>query len=157
MTANAGCGGRYDLLELLAQIEARPRSELSATHRSRRPCLVTYATPRPTSRWRRERLGYQVIVPFDEGVRRTAAWYAAVQPRTANCLPKNLISWLNDRDPYGPISYSIRLTLVISALDVGGGGAGHGHAGQCLGLGPARARTIVPNWTGTLAPSFFRA
>jgi nucleoside-diphosphate-sugar epimerase len=33
----------------------------------------------------RERLGYEVVVPFEEGIRRSVAWYASnVSPAVAN-------------------------------------------------------------------------
>jgi len=73
VTANIGCGGRYDLIELLDRV---------------RDAVGTLAEPifTPTRAGdvrdseadigvARDILGYEILVPFDEGVRRTVAWY----------------------------------------------------------------------------------
>jgi nucleoside-diphosphate-sugar epimerase len=75
LTANVGCGGRYDLLELLDAIGA-------AVGRVTQPVFApTRAGDVRDSEAdigvARRRLGYEVLVPFAEGVRRTVAWYAA--------------------------------------------------------------------------------
>ena len=75
ITCNIGCGGRYTLLDLVAQIEA-------ATGRSMR---VDHGPPRPGDvrdsqaaiDVARQHLGYEVLVPFEEGIRRSVAWYAS--------------------------------------------------------------------------------
>jgi UDP-glucose 4-epimerase len=74
LTCNIGCGGRYTLLELLALIGR-------AVGREPRP---QFGPPRagdvPHSQadisLAAERLGYRVVVPFDEGIARTVAWFA---------------------------------------------------------------------------------
>ena len=75
VTANVGCGGRYDLLDLLARIG----DAIGTT------AVPVFEPPRAgdvrdseadISVARRE-LGYEVLVPFDEGVRRTVDWYVA--------------------------------------------------------------------------------
>jgi UDP-glucose 4-epimerase len=74
LVCNIACGGRYSLLELLDAIN-------DAAGRSVKPI---FGPPRPgdirdstadISR-AREALGYDVVVPFREGIRRTVAWYA---------------------------------------------------------------------------------
>ncbi len=81
VTANVGCGGRFDLLQLLDRIRdavgdlAEPVFEpIRAGDVRDSEADIGVA---------RERLGYEVLVPFDEGVRRTVAWYreAGGQPR----------------------------------------------------------------------------
>lgn len=77
LTANIGCGGRFDLLDLLDRI---------------RDAVGTLADPvfEPTRAGdvrdseadislARERLGYEVLVPFEEGVRQTVEWYREQQ------------------------------------------------------------------------------
>lgn len=73
LTANIGCGGRFDLLELLDRIR-------DAVGTTEEPIF----TPTRAGDVRdseadisvaRERLGYEVVVSFDEGVRRTVDWY----------------------------------------------------------------------------------
>ena len=84
LTANIGCGGRFDLLEPLDEIRAafgpmRPPafSPTRAGDVRDSEADITVA---------RERLGYEVLVPFAEGVRRTVEWYlaqAAAEARSA--------------------------------------------------------------------------
>ncbi len=84
LTANIGCGGRYDLLELLDQIRAafgpmRPPVFTPTRAGDVRDSEADVSVAR-------ERLGYEVLVPFSDGVRRTVEWYvaqAAAEPRSA--------------------------------------------------------------------------
>jgi nucleoside-diphosphate-sugar epimerase len=76
LTANIGCGGRYSLLDLLDAI--RNSLGLEQVH-------PVFEAPRagdvPHSQadisLARDQLGYEVLVGFQEGVRRTVAWYQA--------------------------------------------------------------------------------
>jgi UDP-glucose 4-epimerase len=77
LTCNVAGGERHSLLRLLAAIE-------SAAGRSSRPA---FAPPRSGDirdsqadiTMAREALGYEVIVPFEEGIGRTVAWYRAAR------------------------------------------------------------------------------
>jgi UDP-glucose 4-epimerase len=76
LTCNVACGGRHTLLELLDAIgEAAGRTYDPAFGPSRSGDIVHSLAD--ISLARRE-LGYEVRVPFPEGVRRTVAWYDAV-------------------------------------------------------------------------------
>ncbi len=74
LTANAGCGGRYDLLQLLDEIRASLPGLPEPVFAPTRAGDVRDSEADITVA--RERLGYSVLVPFHEGVRRTVAWYA---------------------------------------------------------------------------------
>jgi UDP-glucose 4-epimerase len=72
-TCNIGCGGRYSLLDLLNSIAAaigRPIEPLFEE-----PRVGDVRDSQASVEVATERLGYQVIVPFEEGVRRTVSWY----------------------------------------------------------------------------------
>lgn len=75
LTANIGCGSRFRLLDLLAEIRAAlpdfPEPVFTAT----RPGDVRDSEA--DIQLAAEALGYQVLVEFREGVRRTIAWYQA--------------------------------------------------------------------------------
>lgn len=74
LTANVGCGGRYtlrDLLEAIAECLGRP---VEPIYQPSRMGDVPHSEADITVA--RERLGYEVLVPFHEGVRRTVEWYA---------------------------------------------------------------------------------
>jgi UDP-glucose 4-epimerase len=74
LTCNIGCGGRYTLLELVAAIGR-------AAGRTPRP---RFGPPRPGDVPHSQadislavsRLGYRVVVPFEEGIARTVTWFA---------------------------------------------------------------------------------
>ena len=74
LTCNVGCGGRFTLLDLVDEIGAALD----------RPVRVEHVEPRAGDvrdsqadiGLARERLGYEVAVPFGEGIRRAVAWYA---------------------------------------------------------------------------------
>jgi UDP-glucose 4-epimerase len=81
LTCNIGCGGRYSLLALVDAISA-------ALHR---PLDPRFAAPRPGDvphsqadiGLAAERLGYRVLVAFEEGVRRSVEWYRENDPVAA--------------------------------------------------------------------------
>ncbi len=85
LTANIGCGGRYDLLDLLGRIDAALGTTSDPVFQPTRAGDVRDSEADISVA--RERLGYEVLVPFSEGVERTAAWYseqrAATHDRTA--------------------------------------------------------------------------
>jgi UDP-glucose 4-epimerase len=74
VTANVGCGGRYNLLDLLARIGDAVGSVADPVFEPTRPGDVRDSEADISVA--REQLGYAVLVPFDAGVRRTVAWYA---------------------------------------------------------------------------------
>jgi nucleoside-diphosphate-sugar epimerase len=75
LTCNIGCGGRYTLLELIAAIEAAAGRRLTFGHGPSRAGDVPHS--QAAIDVAREHLGYGVVVPFEEGIHRTVAWYAA--------------------------------------------------------------------------------
>ena len=80
VTANIGCGGRYDLLDLLGRIGDATGTVADPVFQPTRAGDVRDSEADISVA--RERLGYEVLVPFDEGVRRTVDWYA--QQRAAS-------------------------------------------------------------------------
>ncbi len=75
LTANIGCGGRFDLLELLDEIRAVVGEIVPPIFTPTRAGDVRDSEADITVA--REQLGYDVLVPFKEGVRRTVLWYQA--------------------------------------------------------------------------------
>jgi UDP-glucose 4-epimerase len=75
LTCNVGCGGRFTLLELIAEIEAASGRRLRVEHSPPRPGDVPHS--QAAIDVARERLGYEVVVPFEEGIRRSVAWYGS--------------------------------------------------------------------------------
>jgi UDP-glucose 4-epimerase len=75
LTANIGCGGRFDLLQLLDEIRAVLGDVVPPVFAPTRAGDVRDSEADITVA--RERLGYDVRVTFEEGVRRTVAWYVA--------------------------------------------------------------------------------
>lgn len=74
LTCNIGCGGRYTLLELIAAIETVIGRRIAVRHDAVRAGDVPHS--QAAIELARSRLGYEVIVPFAEGVRRTVTWFA---------------------------------------------------------------------------------
>jgi len=70
---NVACGGRYTLLELLAKLKEILGSEIEPIHEAPRAGDVKDSQASIEAAERA--LGYRVKVGFDEGLRRTAAWY----------------------------------------------------------------------------------
>ena len=81
MTANIGCGGRYDLLDLLDRIRDSIGSLADPTFEPARLGDVRNSEADITVA--RERIGYDALVPFAEGVRLTVDWYAQQQAATS--------------------------------------------------------------------------
>ena len=74
LTANIGCGGRYTLLDLLAAVGDALGIRLDPVFEPTRAGDVRDSEADVSLA--SERLGYNVIVPFEEGIRRTVDWYA---------------------------------------------------------------------------------
>jgi UDP-glucose 4-epimerase len=70
---NVACGGRYTLLELLAKLKEILESEIEPIHEAPRAGDVKDSQASIDAA--ELALGYRVKVGFDEGLRRTAAWY----------------------------------------------------------------------------------
>src|SRR5215831_188974 len=70
---NVACGGRYTLLDLLSKIKESLKSDIEPVHESPRPGDVRDSQASIDAA--KSILGYQVLVDFDEGLRRTVAWY----------------------------------------------------------------------------------
>lgn len=71
LTANVGCGGRYTLLELLDRIGAAVGTSVEPDFQVPRQGDVPHS--QADISLASERLGYRVLVDFDDGVRRTVA------------------------------------------------------------------------------------
>lgn len=78
VTANVGCGGRFDLLELLDRIRAAVGTLADPVFEPTRAGDVRDSEA--DIGIARERLGYEVLVTFDEGVRRTVEWFRQAAP-----------------------------------------------------------------------------
>jgi UDP-glucose 4-epimerase len=74
LTCNIGCGGRYTLLDLIAAIEQASGRRLEVEHGEPRPGDVPHS--QAAIDVARERLGYEVVVPFEDGIALTVASYA---------------------------------------------------------------------------------
>ena len=75
LTANIGCGGRFDLLQLLDEIRTVVGDMVPPIFTPTRAGDVRDSEADITVA--RERLGYEVLFSFKEGVRQTVAWYTA--------------------------------------------------------------------------------
>jgi UDP-glucose 4-epimerase len=73
LTANVGCGARFSLRELLTVIGQSLGTRLEPLYEPARPGDVP-ASEADISVARR-RFGYEAIVPFQEGIKRTVEWY----------------------------------------------------------------------------------
>jgi UDP-glucose 4-epimerase len=73
LTCNVGCGSRFSLLELLGRIEDALGANLTPTFGPARPGDVPHSQADISLAV--ERLGYDPAVDFDDGVRRTVAWF----------------------------------------------------------------------------------
>jgi nucleoside-diphosphate-sugar epimerase len=70
---NVACGGRYTLLELLAKMKEFLGSDIEPIHESARAGDVRDS--QASIEAAQNGFGYQVKVDFEEGLRRTVAWY----------------------------------------------------------------------------------
>ncbi|MBC7251104.1 MAG: SDR family oxidoreductase [Anaerolineae bacterium] len=70
---NIACGKRYTLLELLAILKEILHTDITPTHTDPRPGDVRHSLADITKA--QQALGYRVEVSFEEGLRRTVAWY----------------------------------------------------------------------------------
>ena len=76
---NVATGGRISLNHLFRTVQGSGRLDGGADLRARR-APATSRTRRPTSARPRRLLGYAPIVPFEEGLDKTVAWYRASVP-----------------------------------------------------------------------------
>jgi UDP-glucose 4-epimerase len=70
---NVACGGRYSLLDLLRGLRERIGSDIEPLHEPARAGDVRDS--QASIEAAEQALGYRVVVNFDEGLRRTVAWY----------------------------------------------------------------------------------
>lgn len=75
LTCNIGCGTRFTLLDLIAAIESAVGRPLRVEHTD--PRAGDVRDSQAAIDLARERLGYRVVVPFEDGIKRAVAWYAA--------------------------------------------------------------------------------
>ena len=75
LTCNIGCGGRFTLLELLTAIGNAAGAEPQPIFAPPRAGDVPHS--QADISLAQERLGYRVVVPFEEGIASTVAWYAS--------------------------------------------------------------------------------
>jgi UDP-glucose 4-epimerase len=73
ITCNVACGTRYSLMELLDAICTAVGRRIEPIIAPARPGDILHSEADISLA--RHALGYRVAVPFDEGVRRTVAWY----------------------------------------------------------------------------------
>ncbi len=72
---NVGCGRRYTLNELLDSLRGLIASNVGAEYLEERPGDVRHSLAEIEEA--RARLGYEPLVDFEEGLRRTVEWYRA--------------------------------------------------------------------------------
>ena len=72
-TCNIGCGGRYSLIDLLNSVAAAIGHPIEPIFEPAR--VGDVRDSQASIEVAAQRLGYQVSVPFEEGVRRTVSWY----------------------------------------------------------------------------------
>src|SRR6185295_4137642 len=70
---NVACGGRYTLLDLLTKLKDAIGSDIEAIHEPARAGDVRDSQASVDKATKR--LGYQVSVDFEEGLRKTVEWY----------------------------------------------------------------------------------
>jgi UDP-glucose 4-epimerase len=75
LTCNIGCGGRFTLLDLVAALESAVGRSLRVEHVA--PRAGDVRDSQASIDLATERLGYGVVVPFEDGIRRAVDWFAA--------------------------------------------------------------------------------
>ena len=75
LTCNVACGTRFSLLDLLVAIGDAVGHRVEPEFGPRRPGDIVHSQADITLA--RRALGYEPSVSFEEGIRRTVAWYAA--------------------------------------------------------------------------------
>lgn len=85
LTCNIGCGERHSLLDLLAVIEREVGCDLRPMFEPARAGDVPLSQADISVA--RERLGYTVVVPFEEGVARCVAAYREAAMARASSIP----------------------------------------------------------------------
>jgi UDP-glucose 4-epimerase len=79
LTCNVACGTRYTLLDLLEAIYQAAGQRVEPEFGPPRAGDIVHSQADITLA--RETLGYDVLVPFEEGISRTVAWYAEEEGR----------------------------------------------------------------------------
>ena len=74
LTCNVACGTRFTLIELLEAIWKAAERRVEAEYGPARPGDIVHSQADITLA--RSALGFQPVVSFQEGIRRTVAWYA---------------------------------------------------------------------------------
>jgi UDP-N-acetylglucosamine/UDP-N-acetyl-alpha-D-glucosaminouronate 4-epimerase len=82
VTCNIGCGGRYTLLDLVDRIGKATGRPMRFQHGP--PRAGDVRDSQAAIDVARDRLGYEVVVPFEEGIERSVAWYASRLGQTAS-------------------------------------------------------------------------
>jgi UDP-glucose 4-epimerase len=85
LTCNVACGGRHSLLDLLAAIGRAAGRAADPTFGPARQGDIRDSQADITLA--RESLGYEVVVPFEEGVARTVAWYRTHETAPSEAAP----------------------------------------------------------------------
>jgi UDP-glucose 4-epimerase len=80
VTCNIACGERRTLLDLLGQICVAAGREVTPTFGPPRPGDIQHSMADIAAA--RTSLGYEVVVPFEEGIRRAVDWYRSAQETT---------------------------------------------------------------------------
>ena len=75
LTCNIGCGTRYSLLDLLDAIYAASGQRVEPAFRPERAGDVRHSQADISIA--RDRLGYEPITSFEDGIARSVAWYRA--------------------------------------------------------------------------------
>ena len=82
LTCNVACGARYSLLDLLDSIYAAAGRRVEPVFGPPRAGDIVHSQADITLA--RTTLGYEVLVPFEEGIARTVAWYGGSAGTTSN-------------------------------------------------------------------------
>jgi UDP-glucose 4-epimerase len=77
LTCNIGCGGRFTLLDLVAALESAVGRSVRVEHVA--PRAGDVRDSQASIDLASQRLGYRVVVPFEEGIKRAVDWYGARQ------------------------------------------------------------------------------
>ena len=87
LTCNVACGSRYSLLELLQAICDTAGRQIDPLFGPPRPGDIQHSQADISVA--RQALGYEVVVPFKEGIARTVAWYRDQPTRHVRDDPPN--------------------------------------------------------------------
>jgi UDP-glucose 4-epimerase len=85
LTCNVACGTRYTLLDLLEAIYSAAGRRVDPEFGPPRAGDIVHSQADITLA--REALGYEVLVPFEEGIARTVAWFAEMEAERPTVSP----------------------------------------------------------------------